>query len=134
MPPQPGRPFDYTRENIRGSVPAEAGVYWLRTSDGVAYIGESNNLQRRLFEHAKKDPLRFQYDTVKSYCGRYDLVNYPWKSPKWMAHKIENTELTLYEDRFGGLPPLNRKRNDHRTDVLESVIETVYREGKNWWP
>ena len=79
-------------------------------------------------------PLRFQYDTVNSYCNRFGLINFPWKSSKWMTYKIENTELTLYEDRFGQLPPWNKKRNNHRTDVIENVIERVYEETNNWWP
>lgn len=107
MPPPPGRPYNYSPTTVRARVPQEAGVYWLRSNQGVSYIGESKNLRRRISEHTVKDPVRFQFETVESYCSRYGVMNHFWKSPKQMAHKIENTELTLYEKRFGRLPPPN---------------------------
>lgn len=134
MPPPRGRPYNYSPRKIRTSVPDAAGVYWLRDFDGVSYIGESGNLRRRIAEHTEKEPIRFQYNTVTDYCNRYTRLDIPWKSPKEMAHKIEQLELILYREAHGSLPPLNRKWNNHTTHELEEMAEWIYQRFGNWWP
>lgn len=133
MPPPQGRPYNYSLKNVHGNVPSSPGVYWLRSENGVTYIGESTDLCRRLKQHAHREPVRFQYNTTKEYCRRYQVSTYPFMSPKELCYKIENTEFRAYRDRFGTLPPENKQDNHYQSGVLEDALDYIHSTGNRWF-
>lgn len=133
MPPPQGRPYNYSPANVRRYVPEEAGVYWLRSTDRVTYIGESLNLRRRLQEHKHREPLRFQYNTLSDYCKRYSVSIHPWMDKKRLCYKIENTELSAYRARFGTLPPENKQDNHYEAGFLEDALDRILTVQNEWF-
>jgi len=57
---KPGRPRKYNPSTGRGSKPpSQPGEYRIRGKDGkVKYIGETNNLKRRMEQHIKSGKLK----------------------------------------------------------------------------
>ncbi len=47
--------YSYTRASIQANAPALAGVYALYNAKNWIYIGESQNIQARLIQHANGD-------------------------------------------------------------------------------
>jgi hypothetical protein len=92
------------RSKIKQAVPADGGAYEL-TSFGkqrALYIGQTDNLQRRLIEHLEeKNPNRFRYKKAGFL-----------QSPKSMEKEMLNN----YEEKYGELPPWNTQ--DPRTSWL----------------
>jgi len=48
-----GNSFSYTAEAIALNAPNKSGVYVIGQTDATIYVGESNDLARRLLEHEK---------------------------------------------------------------------------------
>ena len=44
-------PYRFNEDQVKVVVPEKEGIYRLSNTEGVFYVGESDNLQRRLFEH-----------------------------------------------------------------------------------
>ncbi|MFC7205077.1 GIY-YIG nuclease family protein [Haloferax namakaokahaiae] len=89
------------RSQIKQTAPTSSGVYEL-TSFGkqrALYIGQTDNLQRRLLEHLDdKKPNRFRFKEAGFL-----------QSPKSM----EKNEFDNYENKHGNTPPWNTQ--DPRT-------------------
>ena len=46
------KPYSFYEEQVKYTVPKKEGIYQLSNhSEGVFYVGQSDNLQRRLLEH-----------------------------------------------------------------------------------
>lgn len=45
------RPYHFNEEQIKRVVPEKGGIYRLSNTEGVFYVGQSDNLRRRLLEH-----------------------------------------------------------------------------------
>lgn len=73
----------YTRRSVLSHVPESAGVYVLcrQRSDGYYsdfYVGQANNLQRRLLEHLSLSASSCIQQVVSQPCGfQYALVEHP---------------------------------------------------------
>lgn len=52
-------------------------VYILRTSSNTLYIGQTNNLEKRLSEHQSKSPKSAKYIKYFSYCQLVYSEEYP---------------------------------------------------------
>lgn len=50
-----GQGYAYNRDNIARTAPERSGVYLIWNQAGWIYVGESNNIQRRLLEHFNGD-------------------------------------------------------------------------------
>jgi len=44
-------PYRFNEDQVKGVVPEKEGIYRLSNTEGVFYVGQSDNLQRRLLEH-----------------------------------------------------------------------------------
>ena len=114
-------------------MPSAPGVYWLRSENRIIYIGESGDLRRRLSEHADKEAVRFQYDTLSEYCSRYPVSRPLGMSDRTLRYKIENTEFRAYRARFGGLPPENTNDNHYEAGLLEETLDYIHSVGNRWF-
>ena len=46
------KPYHFNEDQVKGVVPEKEGIYQLSNhTEGVFYVGQSDNLQRRLLEH-----------------------------------------------------------------------------------
>ena len=65
---KPGRPFKYDPSDSKQTPPSSAGEYRIIDSSGnVKYIGETNNLNRRMKEHIKTKKFDIENGDVFSY-------------------------------------------------------------------
>lgn len=73
-------------------------VYILRTSSNTLYIGQTNNLEKRLHEHKSKNSKSAMYtrsfDSVElvykeEYCTRIEAMRREWQLKKWSRKKKE---------------------------------------------
>lgn len=57
---KPGRPKKYDPTTGKGTLPPAApGMYRIRDEKGrIVYIGETNNLRRRMYEHIRSGKLK----------------------------------------------------------------------------
>jgi len=53
--PWQGMNFDWTRASIVANAPNQSGVYFIYRTGQNIYVGETNDLQRRLLEHFDGD-------------------------------------------------------------------------------
>ncbi len=67
-----GNNFPYTAEAIALNAPNKSGVYVIGQTNATIYVGESNDLARRLLEHQKAQDTCINNLTPKS-CG-FELV------------------------------------------------------------
>lgn len=84
-----------TASHIQAKVPEKGGVYELTSfgKDAPLYIGQSDNLRRRLLEHLDdKSPNRYRFKET-------GFLQNP--------EKMEEDHLDRYEDRYGQTPPWN---------------------------
>ncbi len=66
--------YSFTDSSVRLNAPNRSGVYGLYAKDGWIYVGESNDIQRRLLEHLAETgtcisgqaPTGFIYELVES--------------------------------------------------------------------
>ena len=74
-------------------------VYILRTSKNTLYIGQTNNLEKRLEEHKSKSDRSAKYiryfDSVElvyseEYSTRKEAMQREWQLKKWSRIKKEN--------------------------------------------
>jgi putative endonuclease len=74
-------------------------VYILRTSKNTLYIGQTNNLEKRLNEHLSKSDRSAKYiryfDSVElvyseKYATRKEAMQREWQLKKWSRVKKEN--------------------------------------------
>lgn len=88
--------FEFKTNEIRNLVSAP-GIYQLVLDQEIRYIGESNNLSRRIKEHLKEDIISF--DEV-----RYSVMNgiSDDERKKW-----ESFHISKYVNEKGALPPFN---------------------------
>jgi len=54
---KPGRPFRYKPGYSVDQPPARPGLYHFKNPNGDDYIGETNNLKRRTYEHLRSGKL-----------------------------------------------------------------------------
>jgi len=78
-------------------IPEIKGVYELAASDIVLYIGQSDNLRRRLLEHLNSLDKCIQRATQFCYQQNQD------------SEKLEQTLLQNYKQKYGGLPTCNEQ-------------------------
>ncbi len=73
-------------------------VYFLRTSSNTLYIGQTNNLNRRLLEHQSKSPRSAKYTRAfdslelvysEEYTTRKDAMQREFQLKKWSKAKKE---------------------------------------------
>ena len=73
-------------------------LYILRTSSNTLYIGQTNNLEKRLKEHQSKSPRAAKYtksfDSVElvyseKYSTRKEAMQREWQLKKWSKAKKE---------------------------------------------
>jgi putative endonuclease len=73
-------------------------VYILRTSGNTLYIGQTNNLEKRIQEHKNKSPRAAKYtrsfDSLElvyseKYPTRQDAMKREWQLKKWSRKKKE---------------------------------------------
>lgn len=122
MPPI-GRPYAYSRSNVRDSVPPRAGVYWLWSFGELVRIGQSTDLRRRLLEYAPKSPNKFRYQTVSQYFTRRgEITRPPLKSVETLLNKIEHTEFEWYKRKEGRLPVWNKHDKHYDVGVFEALL------------
>ncbi len=48
-------PYTLNEEQVKQVVPEKEGIYRLSNTEGVFYVGQSDNLQRRLLEHLSEE-------------------------------------------------------------------------------
>jgi putative endonuclease len=74
-------------------------IYILRTSKNTLYIGQTNNLEKRLVEHKSKSSRSAKYtryfDSVElvyseEYKTRKEAMRREWQLKKWSRKKKEN--------------------------------------------
>lgn len=65
-PGQPG--FGFNEATVLASAPQQSGVYALYNSNSWVYVGESENIQRRLLEHLRSDNLRISSARPTGFC------------------------------------------------------------------
>jgi putative endonuclease len=73
-------------------------VYILRTSKDTLYIGQTNNLEKRIEEHKGKSPKAAKYTRSfasvelvysEKYLTRQDAMKREWQLKKWSKKKKE---------------------------------------------
>jgi hypothetical protein len=128
MPPK-GNPYKYTRGKIRRNVPKQKGIYWIWSFGDLVRIGQSKNLRSRLLDYSPKDPNFFQYDTVSQYFTKRESVqrppSYDIKGKGTVLDKIEHTEFTWYEHKYGELPQWNKYQKHYEVGVFEELLSNL---------
>jgi len=125
MPPK-GRPYGYSPETIRATVPEEPGVYWLWSFGRLVRIGQSVNLRRRLLEYTDRRPNRFRYQTVRQYFARRSWARHPpTLSLGRRLDKIEHVELSWFREKNGRLPDWNDHRKRYQPGLIERLLGAV---------
>lgn len=80
------------RSHIKTNVPEKPSVYELKNFGELVYIGESNNLRRRLLCHLDRDPNYYRYKVASGFftasskqeSKQFDkFVNKYGREPRW---------------------------------------------------
>ena len=96
---KPGRPKRYSPASSREAPPQSPGEYRMRRADGtVYYIGETNNLARRLREHIRSGKLPTDGSATA------DLLLADRRSSSATRRQHEQTSIQKYQ------PSLNKSR------------------------
>lgn len=86
--------FPMSRDAIQ-TIPEKGGVYELATVDTILYIGQSDNLRRRLLEHlASSDSCILR---AKQFCYQES------QNPEGFEEQV----LSHYKNQYGKLPSCN---------------------------
>ncbi|MFB6217381.1 MAG: GIY-YIG nuclease family protein [Candidatus Aenigmatarchaeota archaeon] len=97
-------------EEALENVPKKPGVYELSSfgEERPLYIGESENLKRRLKEHKRSyNPNQFRF-------RKAGIL----ENPK----KLETEHLERYKEKYGEMPPWNVEEPSESSDTLGKII------------
>ena len=89
--------FEYRNRDLKNLVDGK-GIYRLLYNGDIQYIGETNNINRRVNQHLKNDEIKF--DTVE-----YSVLSNVSDDER---KKWEDYHLKKFIDENGLLPPHNR--------------------------
>ncbi|WP_300712176.1 GIY-YIG nuclease family protein [uncultured Brachyspira sp.] len=106
-----GRPKKYNPAIKKGKIPpCEAGEYRIRDDEkNIDYIGETNNLKRRMQEHIRSGKLKINYTF------EYQIADESSTSQTRREHekeKIEQHKPALNKSKGGEGRPANKKKSN----------------------